>query len=115
MTKKQLKSKKKYIYNSLRKIGISDDIINDLYQEKITKEEVDIIINSNYPYDICRLFITKKFRELQTNRNTIISDISNSSAINRYCTNAKHIYLSSNIYTSKIEESILETLSDYIR
>ena len=49
------------------------------------------------------------------NRNTIISDISNSSAINRYCTNAKHIYLSSNLYTSKIEESILETLSDYIR
>ena len=49
------------------------------------------------------------------NRNTIISDISNSGAINLYCKNAKHIYLSSNLYTSKIEESIIETLSDYIR
>ncbi len=48
-------------------------------------------------------------------RSTIISDISNSSAINRYCTKAKHIYLNTNLYTSKIEESILETLSNYIR
>ena len=73
-----MSSRKKYTYDKLRKIGISDDIIKDLYKEKLTKEEVDTIINSNYPYDICRLFTNKKFRELKSNKNTIISFINDS-------------------------------------
>lgn len=73
-----MNSRKKYIYNKLKKIGMSDHIINDLYYGKVSKEDIDTIINSNYPYDICRLFINKKFRELKQNKNTIIAFINES-------------------------------------
>lgn len=70
--------RKKYIYDNLRKIGIENNIINDLYLAKITKKEIDIICESNYPSDICRLLLNKDFRELKLNKEQIISFINES-------------------------------------
>lgn len=46
---------------------------------------------------------------------TLIADISNSGAINKYCSSAKKVFLNSDCYTAKIEENIISTLVDYVR
>lgn len=56
--------RKKYMYDNLRKVGLPDAIINDLYLEGISKENVDTIVHSKYPYAMSRLMVTKEFREM---------------------------------------------------